>query len=556
MPMGHKELGQLPIEKRAELIQAYKDFFQAIDEEQPETQVETVRLFLRFNLISSAYADGPYNCVYSGWPSQKINGRCTNPARTNSSYSSFASNCTGQSIVCQPMLFGVPVLCASTATQAKRNSSFAQCESQAKSQGRTNEVVAQGLADASMAAAADELFQTVDRICTTGFQSKTGMCRNLEKRVADIRSEVPTPVSTATASATTAPKQTDEEPVQPVTARSQDNISDDFIAGINLLTNGTAVESELITNQRCAPSIEARVQPTPVPRASRRRGPSSTATLNRLVVQRNPAIPVILCPRAPQDAPVGDYSRMISDYNISFHPSRSSIENTPAFRDFMFELSKFPPQLMREMAARNGAIRVIVGNRGIESDPQRAVECQREIDLRRRTVAYYREDRNGAIPPGRTEEQIRHDCSITFDGRSRSSTSGSGGMFSVPSFIIPTRIVINELYEKPSETNPRTTVLQGTTNLTLHEHAHALDNLYRAGGISSSPAWTRVIRDSQTNSYLRNILSTYEYNNAEEGFAELFTYYHSCAEARNQIQTHAPQLYQFLQNLTTTAPYR
>jgi len=80
--------------------------------------------------------------------------------------------------------------------------------------------------------------------------------------------------------------------------------------------------------------------------------------------------------------------------------------------------------------------------------------------------------------------------------------------------------------------------------------------MYRAGGISNSPEFQALLRNPTVDAYLRRILSRTEYNNPIEGFAELFTYYHSCDISRNQMQQQSPELYEFFRNLTTSVPYR
>jgi hypothetical protein len=50
------------------------------------------------------------------------------------------------------------------------------------------------------------------------------------------------------------------------------------------------------------------------------------------------------------------------------------------------------------------------------------------------------------------------------------------------------------------------------------------------------------MEDPAVKAYLPKIFSRYEADHAEEGFAEAFSYYHSCEASRSQMEKEAPML--------------
>ena len=211
--MTHQELSQLTPEQQVQVVEAYKEFLLEIKQDLPPLNAAAE---FSFDFISKAFADAVYDCVYSGWPSVRVNGRCSSPARNNANYRAHAAECTGARMVCQPLIFGQPVLCANTSTQALRNASFQQCDNLAREANRTTSSIARALGQPPLSTEADELFQAVNRICTTGFQARTTMCSKLQQRLADIREARPAvsdaapadaaPTVAATATAETPPR--------------------------------------------------------------------------------------------------------------------------------------------------------------------------------------------------------------------------------------------------------------------------------------------------------------------------------------------------------------
>lgn len=284
-----------------------------------------------------------------------------------------------------------------------------------------------------------------------------------------------------------------------------------------------------------------------------------TKHLNRGVLIKDPLVPVIACVpdatslTAPDPA---DYTALLREYNIETHPDAVSVVSTREFRLFIHELKKFPVPLLKEMAAAGGRMRIFLGD-GVTNDPEWNQDKLKMIDRVNQQWAYY--NKYGGAVPSRTAADIEKSYSTTTEGgRNWDLVSGSGGVFMDPTFIQPTRIVLNRMY-KSKHRLPDGTIVewdQGATNLLLHEHGHALDNLYGHHAVSGSDAWKKVMKDEKTKTYLKKIFSPYEDTFEEEGFAEAFAYYHACEASRTQMETHAPELAKFIRDFKSVKDLR
>lgn len=281
--------------------------------------------------------------------------------------------------------------------------------------------------------------------------------------------------------------------------------------------------------------------------------------LNRDVLTKGTDIKVKVCrPDATSltTSTGEDYTQFIRDNNISFSGNQATITASRDWRLFVHEFRKFPADLMREMVSVGGRIRIIVGN-GVSEDSEWAVERQRAIDLARAYREWYNNPKTtakakeNAQPPMSDAEAAKGFDVTTEGGRQWDVVSGAGGVFSNRNAISPTRIVINRMYKSAHREADGSISFnrdQGASNLFLHEHGHALDNLYGAHTISRSPEWRRLKAIPAIDTYLKKIFSSYEHDHDEEGFAEAFSYYHACEASRTQMETEAPELADYFKN--------
>ena len=192
-----QEYQELSIKQKVQILKAYKIFIQEVLKNENETEELTARL--RFFLVDQAFASGEFNCFYAGWPSIKktvtTDGQkktyCSSPVKSNPQYEKLAESCGKGELLCQPVLFGSK-LCIEAKTKAQRNSAFSQCQQKFEKSGMTLEELAKDLGKEEIAPLADEVFALVHDICELGtFQSKTGMCSNLKKKVAAVKANFP-----------------------------------------------------------------------------------------------------------------------------------------------------------------------------------------------------------------------------------------------------------------------------------------------------------------------------------------------------------------------------
>jgi hypothetical protein len=170
---------------------------------------------------------------------------------------------------------------------------------------------------------------------------------------------------------------------------------------------------------------------------------------------------------------------------------------------FIFEFNKFPESLKRELIRAGAKINLIQGD-GVVDDPT-------------------------------WDEQYK----TTFDGRDFSKIPGTGG-FPYVTPVVPTRLVVNNLYD-----------YHGSTNLVLHEHGHTLDSIYSHNSVSDSKTWKGLINNAKVTAFIKLICGSYCTENRNEGFAEMFTYYHACEASRQHMAQEIPEVADFFKNLTT-----
>lgn len=192
-----QEYQKLNPKQKIEMLKAYKEFVKEVLKN--EKDIEALTFSARFSFIYDAYAAGKYDCFYAGWPSIKktvtTQGNtktfCSSPAKSNLAYQALAQSCGAGQMLCQPVLFGAG-LCIDVKTQVQRNSAFSQCQQKSGAAGNTIEKLAKELDKPELAPLADEMFALVHDICEgNGFQSKTGMCTGLKKKVAAVKENKP-----------------------------------------------------------------------------------------------------------------------------------------------------------------------------------------------------------------------------------------------------------------------------------------------------------------------------------------------------------------------------
>lgn len=177
--ISHKEFVKLPRDQREKILKVYQDF---IAQYSKTIELSSSEKFTLPHFIEAAYADGEPNCVFAGWPSQRISGRCSTP----SSPAFQRESCAQGQMPCQPLLFGRGI-CVPSASREQRNRAYSSCVNKFHAERKSLAGVVEYLSDPQISQEADELFRLADQICTSGAQASTPMCSILKARVAAIR---------------------------------------------------------------------------------------------------------------------------------------------------------------------------------------------------------------------------------------------------------------------------------------------------------------------------------------------------------------------------------
>lgn len=260
--MSHKEFTQLSRSQREEVLKEYKRFLLTHSETEKFASHDRIK-FPEF--IASAYASDP-NCLYAGWPSNRVNGLCSRPL-SNPAFQ--RQTCAQGQMPCQPLLFGREPLCIGISSAALRRRAFAQCEAKFRAQGKQMSDVVEYISDPEVSQEADELFRLVDQICESGAQASTPMCRNLKNRVAAIKAQRPSQPAQRVAEAP-APRRA-EVPLAPTT---REEVRGPAVEVAEAAASITTTVQDLNTNTRCPnceagtvdePDSEAEPVPEPAP---------------------------------------------------------------------------------------------------------------------------------------------------------------------------------------------------------------------------------------------------------------------------------------------------
>jgi hypothetical protein len=479
-----KDLSELTIEERVQVLSAYRDFLREASAESESAEFTSIK----FHFIEEAFANGHFDCFYAGWPSisHTSHGKrlCSSPAKGNPDYKRNAGNCGAQQLHCQPAIFGEG-LCVNVATKAQRNSAFKQCEEKFEKSGKSLSDVAAMYNSPEKRARLNELVEDSERICRSGMPRQRHLCERLHEKLVAVKAESEKANRQRLQSvATTAVRVTTEDKPQPAID------CDPAKPGIQIQSQTPAVVRALTQ----APQVVPQRRPQGLERL--------TCTADRQAQT----------PPTPEEI-----QQTMSQYNIRVVVGTPSTQQLQAF---IAEFNRFPQSLRDEMKDRGSQINLIVGN-GVSEDPSWATQRSRAAASQR----------------GSYDQ--------THDGRDQSTVPGAGG--ALFGYKTPTRIVVNRLD------------YGGSASLFLHEYGHTLDNMYGEHKITSSAGWQQALAsDAKSTQFLNTICADNYCTNSqypEEGFAELFAYYHACPTTRAQMETELPAVSAFFRNLTSAKNY-
>jgi len=516
---------------QVQILKAYKEFIVEYQKNSPELASSQYTFNLSF--ISEAIAAGEFSCFYAGWPSKSVtvtrSGKkkelCNNPANNNPNYKNAQSTngCKSSELACNPALFGTG-LCVDISTRQKKNLAFSQCEQKFASKGKSLENVAQEIASGAIAAEADEMFRLVSDVCSSGFQSSTGMCRNLEKRVASIKQLKPEPAPAEVVPEVT--PQIEIPVVQPVAETPKEDETPTQHENVHVTAAGQTVSEEeeknaIIQVVEDSAKLNETVAHVHTPDCEDDHDHINTPSPVVPEVKPSQDFQRIYCEKpVPQvsNRTRAELDRILKENNVEIV---SEISNEQYLWDFVGELQRFPASLRRELASAGGKIHIFVDSmtskKGVTADPS----WDRDVKVEGK------------------------------EGRSWDSLPGSGGWVGTRlNAPVPTRIAINKLTAGATSNH-------GCTSLFLHEHGHMLGNRFGPGyGLHNQPEFRQLYQDPNWNKVMtklcaNNYCSQDNEADREEAFAELFSYYHTCAESKESLETHFPAAAEYMRRLTT-----
>lgn len=247
---------------------------------------------------------------------------------------------------------------------------------------------------------------------------------------------------------------------------------------------------------------------------------------------------------------VADYQQFLDDNRITNVSGEQM--NVRHLEEFFFEYNKFPESLREEMIENNASINIIAG-RAVTEDPTWDAKIMTTFDQRNWSEVVGA----GGFPYVTTGERRAYEKEVEFIALTKKRCSDrrvkcdKGWQELEPKVVVndyPTRIVVDKLYTDQS----LKTRSHGSVNLFLHEHAHSLDSLYSANGVSHSKEWQKIAQSDKAQLYMSAVCLEPSYckNNINESFAELFAYYHACESSRQHMERNAPEIANYFKNLT------
>lgn len=551
--MNLQEFKRLDLDSQVRILKAYKDFVTTYQKKAPE--LAAISSPLSLSLIPEAFAASEFSCFYAGWPSKSVvvtrSGKkkelCNNPAANNPNYAAAqsANGCRSSELACNPALFGQG-LCVDISTRQKKNLAFSQCEQKFKSQGKDLAAVAREISEGSFGTEADEVFQLVSEVCSSGFQSATGMCRNLENRVAEIQKLKPessvAEVETSESTSEPDPAATSSiEKAKALVKKAVESVKDAGKQVVEKVSPKPKPTHESIHVSHNGQKIEASDQKAAILEAVKNTEKLTDTVAHVHTADCEDDHDHINTPEpAPESpkAPTGPFQRVFCEKPVAQVQSKtreeldrilkennveivSEISNEQYLWDFVAELQRFPATLRRELASAGGKIHIfddsVSSKKGVTADPSWS---------------------RGAKIEGK-------------EGRSWDTLPGSGGWVGTTlNSAVPTRIAVNKLTPGPGSNH-------GCTSLFLHEHGHMLGNRYGPGfGLHNQPEFKALLQDPNWGPVMGKLCANNYCNqnneaDREEAFAELFAYYHTCEKSRQSLEEHFPAAAEYMRRLTT-----
>lgn len=167
------------------LIKIYREFYSEYSESQKmnmsEWKNKTVSLAFFMN---EAWAAFTIDCIYAGWPSTRVGGLCSSPARFNPDYQQ--GSCNNNEMQCPPIFFGSG-LCVPIQDKHQRQNAYANCTKEFIKSGRNTDDVFKEMETNKREASFLDMIEKARDICQSSQPGTAPMCSRLLEKVAALK---------------------------------------------------------------------------------------------------------------------------------------------------------------------------------------------------------------------------------------------------------------------------------------------------------------------------------------------------------------------------------
>ncbi len=165
------------MKSKVELLKSYQTLFNELQKTEllDEFDVKTSK-FLSF-IINEAWASTLHmDCLYGGWPSKRIQNKCSSPLKHNPDYK--IGTCKAGEMQCQPLLFGKNN-CVAISTPQQKSLATSNCHKNFEAQKKSLEALVREIRADGKEKELFELMDFGDKICRESKQKETPMCARL-----------------------------------------------------------------------------------------------------------------------------------------------------------------------------------------------------------------------------------------------------------------------------------------------------------------------------------------------------------------------------------------
>jgi hypothetical protein len=185
-----------PMKSKVELLNSYQTFFSELEKNESFDEFQHKSSKFIQLLFSEAWASSlNMDCLYAGWPSKRIQNKCSSPLKHNPDYKK--GSCQEGQIQCQPLLFGKNN-CVPISSAEQRSLATSNCQKNFQNKKKSPEGLIREIRADGKEKELFELMDFGDKICRESRQKETPMCGRLLASITKMRHFKPDPLISAT----------------------------------------------------------------------------------------------------------------------------------------------------------------------------------------------------------------------------------------------------------------------------------------------------------------------------------------------------------------------